>query len=270
MDLEAIERAAWSDLFDAAPAALRGQLGMEVERIAGVTALRAPGIDHLLFNRAIGLCAGADERTVREIVDGYERAGVGRYFIHLRADPASEPIGRWLAELELCRFQRSWIKLARGTEPPAEVATDLNVVRADPARRFEIGQLLGQAFELPDAAHALMAAVVGRAGWHVYVALEGDQLAAAGALFARGPAAYLCFAATRPEYRRRGAQGALMARRIRMALDLGCNVVTSETGEQVPGDPQHSYRNMVRHGLRPVYRRDNWCPPGSAWRRSVA
>jgi hypothetical protein len=61
-----------------------------------------------------------------------------------------------------------------------------------------------------------------------------------------------------------------MARRIQMALDLGCTLITSETGEDVPGDPQHSYRNMLRHGLRPEYVRDNWCPPGVSWSRSVA
>jgi len=64
--------------------------------------------------------------------------------------------------------------------------------------------------------------------------------------------------------------GWTQARRIQLALDLGCGLMTSETGEAVPGDPQHSYRNLRRHGLRPVYRRENWCPPGAAWGRAVA
>src|SRR5258705_233695 len=60
------------------------------------------------------------------------------------------------------------------------------------------------------SAHAgpLVAALVGRPRWHVYVASEGARVVAAGALFVLGDVGYLGLAATEPEQRGRGAQSA--------------------------------------------------------------
>jgi hypothetical protein len=32
------------------------------------------------------------------------------------------------------------------------------------------------------------------------------------------------------------------------------------TGEAVPGDPQHSYGNIVKAGFAEAYLRENWVP----------
>ncbi len=34
------------------------------------------------------------------------------------------------------------------------------------------------------------------------------------------------------------------------------------TGEEVEGDPQHSYKNIVRAGFREAYVRENFAPAG--------
>ena len=270
-DFEAIEAAAWRDVFEGVPRKLAARLGMEVEDVSGVTVLRAPGIDHVLFNRAIGLgtCAVPTDAAVQRIVDGYARAGVGRYFVHVPADCSPDVRAR-LEGHGLEPFRRAWVKFGRGAEPPGPVRTDVSIVRADARRRSELARIVGSAFDMPEEADAVMASLVGRRGWHVYVALDGDRVVGAGGMFVRDRAASIAFAATSPSHRGRGIQGALMAKRIEVARDLGCERMASETGEAVPGDPQHSYKNMVRHGLRPVYRRDNWCPPGVGWNRAVA
>ncbi|MBX3274275.1 MAG: hypothetical protein KF729_28670 [Sandaracinaceae bacterium] len=264
--LEAIEGAAWADVFEAAPPALRARLGLEVERTGGATILRAPGLDHVLFNRAFGLGASA---PVEDVARGYAQAGVRRFFVQVRED--DEPgLAAALTRAGLERYPRAWVKMARGAGPVVEAPTDLTVVRASSAYRAEIAALLGEAFDLPEEGGALLGGLIGRAGWHVYVALDGARVAAAGGLYVEGAAANLAFAATRPEHRGRGAQSALMARRLRLALDLGCTLVTSETGEAAPGDPQHSFRNMTRHGLCPRHRRANFAPAGVRWGRAVA
>ena len=51
-----------------------------------------------------------------------------------------------------------------------------------------------------------------------------------------------------------------MAHRIAEAGAAGCRHVFSETGEAVPGDPQHSYRNMERLGLQKAGVVDNYVP----------
>ena len=69
--------------------------------------------------------------------------------------------------------------------------------------------------------------------------------------------------ATAPKFRGRGSQGAVLARRIECALDLGCQEMVTCTGIAVPGDPQHSYSNIKRAGFRETYIRDNYAPPRS-------
>lgn len=270
--LEAAERAAWRDIVEGAPPAVGRRLGLEVDEVAGATVLRAPGLDHVLFNRAIGLGVGAPvtEEALGQIAEGYARAGVQRYLLQAPERVITADVRRWLERRDLTPFHRAWVKLARGAEPPGRSRTDLSVVRADPRRRIEIARIVVEGFDLPEEATEVMASIVGRDGWHVYCAMDGERIAGVGGMFVRGSTANIAFAATRPEHRGRGAQGALVARRIQCALDLGCTSMTSETGEQVEGDPQHSYRNMVRHGLRPMYRRENWCPPGTTWSRAVA
>src|SRR5579859_489184 len=92
-------------------------------------------------------------------------------------------------------------------------------------------------------------------GWHCFVAYDGEQPAAAGALYVVGKLAWLGIAATVPGFRRRGAQTALLAARIRRASELGCTLLVTETGEAVDGRPAGSYRNILRAGFEPRYLR---------------
>jgi hypothetical protein len=66
--------------------------------------------------------------------------------------------------------------------------------------------------------------------------------------------------ATRSEFRRRGAQNAILAARIRRAAELGCTMVVTETGELVEDRPSSSYRNILRAGFEPQYLRANYVP----------
>jgi len=67
-------------------------------------------------------------------------------------------------------------------------------------------------------------------------------------------------AGTLPAFRRRGGQGAIMARRIRDAVQLGCRWVITETGEDLPDRPNPSYHNMLRAGFSLAYQRPNYLP----------
>ena len=69
-------------------------------------------------------------------------------------------------------------------------------------------------FEMRPSSAEVLASLVGRPGWHVFVAFDGGTPAAAAAMFVRGEAAWFDWAATDPAFRRRGAQSALLRRRI--------------------------------------------------------
>lgn len=79
----------------------------------------------------------------------------------------------------------------------------------------------------------------------------------------RDGVAYLDFGATHPDFRRRGGQTGVLNTRIHDALDAGCASIVTMTGEAVPGDEQHSYRNIQKAGFTEAYLRENWIPAGS-------
>ena len=86
------------------------------------------------------------------------------------------------------------------------------------------------------------------------------------ALFVQGDVGYLSYGATLPEHRGQGLQRLLLAKRIRVALALGCRAIVSETGEAVTGQRSSSYNNMVCLGLCPIATRDNYVLDGVGWR----
>lgn len=265
-DLEEVERAAFVDMVEGAPEPLRRRLGLQVERRGGMVAIRSSGLDTLMFNRLFVPPAGEVERADLEaLVRGYAMSGIGRYLVHIPPSRFATRVAAWLEAQSIEPFRRHWVKFVRGAEPAARRTTDL-IVRPAEARDAErYGAILTAAFQIPDAAIPLMAGVIGRPGWHAYVACDGQTPVASAALFVRGRMASLAGAATLPSHQRRGAQGALLAARIDVARRAGAEHICSETGVRVQGEANGSYRNMVRIGLQPVYLRRNYAPRGTTW-----
>ena len=108
-----------------------------------------------------------------------------------------------------------------------------------------------------------IAALANDHNWHLYMGFAGDTPACTGGLYMKDGVGYLDFGATHPDFRRRGGQTSLLNTRIRAALDAGCSSIVTMTGEAVPGDEQHSYRNIQRAGFKEAYLRENWIPAGS-------
>jgi GNAT superfamily N-acetyltransferase len=106
-----------------------------------------------------------------------------------------------------------------------------------------------EGYGLPDACAPVVERVPGLPGWHAFLALAGNEPAGAAAVWIDGEAAYFGFAATRPEHRGKGGQGALFAARIGHALEAGCTTLVTETGERRGDLPSNSYRNILRFGF---------------------
>jgi len=257
---DSVEAAAWADLLTSAPATVRASLGLEVHTVGPATALvcRAGGI---LLNRVIG--ATSDPEELARVTALYKDRGVDRFFVHVYTETLDAEAARF-AGLE--RYPRAWVKLARARGPNPTVSTDLTVEKARPDDLAAAGLIYARAFDLPDAFAPAIAALADRPKWHITVARAGGEVASVGLLYVARGVGYLAGGATAPEHRQRGAQGAVMAERVRMAMDLGCRWMTTETGEAAPGDPQHSYRNMVRCGFQVVAVRHNYAPANTTWR----
>jgi GNAT superfamily N-acetyltransferase len=215
-----------------------------------------------LFNRALGL--GLTEATTEARLDAIDSFFADRglaYGIPLTPDAEPPELPEWL---EARGFRRgyAWTKFARR----ARVADDLDrllgttlrveEVRADRGDVF--ADVFIRAYGVPEVARHLLERLPGCEGWRCFAAFDGDTPAATGALFVTGAVGWLGAAGTLPEFRRRGAQAALLAARIEAGRETGCETLVTETGEPVDGKPGNSYRNLVRAGFEPRYVRQNY------------
>jgi GNAT superfamily N-acetyltransferase len=257
---ERIERAALESLHAHCPDEARAQLGLFMEQVGDALVAGASNDPSFLINRALGLGTGgpATREAIAAVVEAYERGGAERYFLHLYPDAVAEGA---LEGSGLTRA-RGWMKFRRGAEAPPERPTDLRIEVVGPDGAGEFGRIVAGAFGMTEAAGPLLAGLVADPRWHLFVSYDGDQAAGAGSLFVDEGVGWLEWGATDPAFRQRGSQGAIMAARIRRALELGCSAVFTETGEAVEGDPQHSYRNIQRFGFQESVLRENWRPGG--------
>jgi GNAT superfamily N-acetyltransferase len=261
---EEIERAALEDLHEAASPELRVSLGIECRTIgsAFVSIASALPTSAIVINRAIGLGhqAPATEDAIREIVEAYRSAGVARYFLQVHPGAQPQQIDGWLLACGLEKA-RGWQKFSRGRDPVPEPRTDLTIREIGPDHGAHSAEILSDAFDLGDQARPWLARLPARDRWHIFMTFDGDLPAGTGALFIDGDVAWTDFAATAPAFRRRGSQSALLRHRVQFALDRGCRQILTCTGEAVPGDPQHSYSNILKAGFKEDYVRLNYAPP---------
>jgi GNAT superfamily N-acetyltransferase len=246
---EAAEIEALRSMFAAVPADVASELGASSLDLAEAIAVQVRFLSGLTeANHALGISTA--EQLDR--LPGFY--GETAYAV----SPA--PSADLDIELRRRRYEPgyAWMKFARGTGSPPRVETELHVVEAGPAAASDFGRTVVEGSRLPPRFAGWLAKLPGRDGWQCFVAYDGDEPAGAGALFVCGSACWAGFAATRPEFRRRGAQGAILAARIRRAAELGCTLVVTETGELVDDRPSESYRNILRAGFEPQYLRANY------------
>ena len=279
--LEGIEISQYEDFYQALPRDVGEELGIEVRREGRRLRLTAAGYDHPMFNRIMGIGLNAEsggddpETVLGRAAEHYESVGVRRWMIqvlpHVEPEGFAETAGRhgiirlrgWakhLGSADQENRSRSELKIVRlGTEGSAGEGGDASLVVDAWA------EILVQNFGFPDPFLAWLRALRTRERWHLYLALDGDTPVATGALFLSGsdagPIGQLTFGSTLPEYRGRGAQSALVARRVEDARAAGARWVVSETDEELAERPNPSTRNLVRLGLPVAYVRANWGPP---------
>jgi GNAT superfamily N-acetyltransferase len=241
-DLETAEFAAYADAFGAAPEICK------VAEIGDATCTLLPGLGARVFNRALNV------RSIDLLDEIAAFFGDEPWWVS-----DSHGLG---SELEERGFtpDYGWMKFSRGVGP-RKAQSDLEVRRIGPDQAGDFAQVVSEGYQLPDWTRPLAANVVGRPGWSCYVAYDGEEPAGAGALFVHEDVGWLGFAATRPRYRGRGAQSAILAARIEDARQQGCSTVTTETGAMEEGRPSSSYRNIVRAGFREAGVRANYRAP---------
>jgi hypothetical protein len=256
--LEQAEHDAWEDLYRACPAEVAGGLGLGVERMDGALYLQARAIPLTQFNRLTGLGLDADEGAIDSALRRFREAGVEQAWFQVAPGPLQARSETHLARAGLQLHERRWVKFWRPAEPAPRVATALTIVPVDrtSAGRFADAVLAG--FGMPPLLNPWLAALPDRRGWHCFMAIAGDVAVAGAALRIADGIGWLGIGATRPEYRQKGAQSALLAARIEAGLVRGAEGFTTETGRPLPGEPGPSFANIKRAGFRISYDRPNW------------
>jgi GNAT superfamily N-acetyltransferase len=165
----------------------------------------------------------------------------------------------WFERLGLVKA-RGWQKFTRGREAVPEPRTDLTIREIGQDDAAASAAILSDAFDLGNVSRPWLERLPMRDRWHVFMAFDGDTPAGTGAVFIDGDTGWTDFGATAPAFRRRGCQSSLLRYRVQFALDNGCKQIFTCTGEEVPGDPQHSYSNILKSGFKEEYVRHNFAP----------
>ena len=253
---------AWASMFAAAPAPLVQALGLETHWFGPALATLSRAIDIGQFCRVQGLGLPGDDGTaLDDAIAWFREAGSKNFLIQIPPGPDAEALETDAAEEGLTKFRRSWTKFRRAPTPMPAPPTDLEIVLAGPEQADDFGSTAAAGFGMPPTLSPWLGALVTCEGWRCYVSYDGDRAIGAGAYFINGGSVWVGIGATRPEGRSRGSQSAILARRINDSIAEGANLIVTETGSAVPGEPQTSFGNILKSGFEVAYERPNWTGP---------
>ena len=260
---EYIERCALEDMHSAASDNDRENLGLISLKLksAFVSIASVLPSSAIVINRALGLGLGTEtsREEITSIVSAYSSHEVDRYFVQVHPDHRPTDTQNWLKEAGL-KSGRGWQKFSRGRDPVSPATSELTVREIDSDHGEAFASIVCDAFDVGEKAVSWFAKLPSRPDWHIFMSFHGDTPAGAGALYVKDGLCWTDFGATAPAFRRMGSQGVLMSARLERALDLGCRQIFTCTGVSVPGDPQHSYSNILKAGFKEEYVRDNYEP----------
>jgi GNAT superfamily N-acetyltransferase len=258
-EYELIESAALNDFAHSASKEIIEKCGIKIFPVGGVNGLITSKIDILAFNRVVGLGIKEpiDERVVDIILNKIEANQVNRFFIQVYPEVYSEKLRR-LLELYNFSHYNNWVRLVRDTSPAHKVQSKLEIKNITKNESELFGESVIKAFEWPDELTEWIASPIGRKNWCHYLAFDKNVPVATAAFFRSGDYAWFDFAATHPEHRGKGAQSALLARRIDDCRKLGVKTIIVETAEQTSKKESPSYRNVLKAGFKEAYKRPNF------------
>jgi GNAT superfamily N-acetyltransferase len=154
--------------------------------------------------------------------------------------------------------KNSWNKFYRNCEPVPEHETSLRIEEINSKHADNFAEIVINVFKNPPELKPNVSLLVGRKNWHHYLAFHNELPVAAGSMYVHGDTAWFGMATTLAEYRGKGAQSAIIAKRINKASELGCKWISVETDVHSDEKPNPSYLNMLKYGFNFIYKRPNF------------
>jgi GNAT superfamily N-acetyltransferase len=218
------------------------ELGAEVHRMAGATAFRWSAVPTVLFNRVLGL--GLDHMPTDDEIGAvlalYRSAGLPCY-------------------IQLCPLA-NWRELGQRLEASGlQRHPSISLELVDATNRADFIRVMLEAFAMAPPVDGLIAASLGSPDVCSFLARYEGEPAGTGTLIIKAGVAGLYSGGVLTAFRRRGIHSALIAARVRMAIDRGFELMYSETEEI----GNQSHRDLARQGFFVVYEHVNWHLPPS-------
>jgi hypothetical protein len=260
--MEGVEASAWAQLQEAMSYERKATLGSSVARFGHATALIATKTRVLAVNRVIGLGTIEDlsKTEIDNIIEHYSKAGASRFLVQW--SPAARPPGasQWLVDRGFHTIEATSKLLYdfQAVTRQYDVSTSLSVQEIDDSSRGMYEDIVAPALGVPTDLAAGITSTIGHPGWRYYMAHDGSRPVAGAAMLIEGAWAWLGVCATLPSDRRRGAQTALLQRRLHAARTAGCKWATSDTSPPTVAKPNTSFSNMEKVGFKHIYDRANY------------
>jgi hypothetical protein len=263
--IEAAEARAWADVYSAAPADWAAEVGLGFREVAGALVIQWAATGRRYFSRAIGLgvVEPASGEAIDEILRGWDEAGISMFLLQSLPHCRPEGYEDLLRERGLEPFDaqdrvvRDGSPLAIPVEPPGD--RDLPVERVTAERADEWADFLQGVYRLDTGSWLQL--LIGRPGWHEYVAREDGEVVAARGMFV-GPdgAAWLGMDAPVPgvmtdDYE---LDAALCAYIVADGLTRGATSFLADIELPSPELDTPAYGYFARLGFRRPYVRTHW------------
>jgi hypothetical protein len=258
--MERVERNAWLDLYAAAPSDAAAPVHWKRADAGALIADR--GVPGSEFNRCMsfGIDAPSTQSDLDQVIEWLDSHASPNWSIQVPPQHAEDEIAGWMQRRGLKPGGTGWAKFFRPVEPGEEnpAQTDLSVRELSSAESAHFGAVIVGGFGFPAALGPWFASLVGRRGWRIYLAYAGEIPVGCGALYVDGDWGWMGCDTTLQKYRGRGAQTALIHRRMADAAEAGVAMLTAETGQPTPEQGNHSYQNYLKAGFTKAYVRPNY------------
>lgn len=201
------------------------------------------------LNRTIDLAANPPSSLLLEQIQAVY-ATAPRHFVYL--DPCEDMVGWTTLLAQHGYYLGIAMAVLVGDVQPQSLDPAGPLVK--PADLKSVHHVLTDGGKTEVSPTDITAAILERQDTQLFVAeLDGEPVAVA-AVSDHDRLAALAHANTRPDFRRRGAQTALIRARLNWASQRGCDVAFAETYAFLPS----SYSNLERHGIHGLYQRQIW------------
>lgn len=181
--IEAAEARAWTDVYSAAPEDWAAEVGLGFREVAGALVIQWAATGRRYFSRAIGLgvIEPASGKSIDEILRGWEEAGISMFLLQSLPHCRPEGYEDLLRERGLEPFdaQDRVVRDGSPLEQPGE--GELSVERVTAETADEWAEFVQRIYRLDTG--PWLQRLIGRPGWHEYVARENGEIVAARGMF---------------------------------------------------------------------------------------